>query len=367
MERRTPRRLGLLLATAFLLPSPRALAYTPSRIPGGPAFHWSRACVALRVYVDGLPSIAPDQIMKAARGAAAAWSAAANPCASIDIVVERADGPGPKRAFDGNNTIVFRGSDWCAPNDILGECSYDPSEQGMSTLLVRSSGEIVEADLEINARYFQLADVDVEPAAGKVDLQNVLTHELGHLLGFGHTCWEGSPSMAPLDDADNAVPACSNASQAVRDTTMFVLGPLREVSKRTLAPDDQRAVCETYPRATPDPADGGTAPPTFAACAAPDVPSPDGGDASTDANDASADGDDASTDANDANTGPNDATPGSVPDARSAGDRATDGGPAPLGSGGCGCAIGGTSGDPAALLLALAFCRWRRRRASLQN
>ena len=40
--------------------SSAALAFVPYRTSTGRAFHWPRACVAMRVYVDDLPDATPD-------------------------------------------------------------------------------------------------------------------------------------------------------------------------------------------------------------------------------------------------------------------------------------------------------------------
>ena len=55
------------------------------------------------------------------------------------------------------------------------------------------------------------------------DLQNALTHEMGHLIGLDHTCWSGPTSGMPdpLDNIGNPVPECNAASADVQATTMF--------------------------------------------------------------------------------------------------------------------------------------------------
>src|SRR5882672_7538164 len=205
-----------MAAVALSCWSSGALGFVPYRTAGGQAFFWPRTCVAMRVYVDDLPDMTPDEIMTAARGAAAAWSAPANPCSFMNVVVERASGPGPQVAYDNVNTS--------------------------------RSGEIRDSDIEVNAKNFLWGDVLLVPGNAKMDLQNVLTHEMGHLLGFDHTCFiPGIPGGPPLDDAGKPIPACDMASQAVQATTMFASQLPGDIAKRTLEPDDQRAICQTYP------------------------------------------------------------------------------------------------------------------------
>lgn len=89
------------------------------------------------------------------------------------------------------------------------------------------TGEILDSDIELNATYFHF----VRAASGcnlgneEVDLQNTLTHELGHVLGLDH-------------------PPTTSAYQSA---TMFASAPLCETQKQTLADDDISGICSIYP------------------------------------------------------------------------------------------------------------------------
>ena len=94
------------------------------------------------------------------------------------------------------------------------------------------TGEILDADIEINHanNLFTINDMTVE-----YDLESVLTHELGHLIGIDHT-----PDF---------------------DATMFAGYEPGSIDQRTLEEDDILAACEAYPasrKATcaPDPRGG---------------------------------------------------------------------------------------------------------------
>ena len=101
---------------------------------------------------------------------------------------------------------------------------------------------------------FAWADLDVTPDARRQDLQNALTHEMGHFIGLDHTCYQpGTVSSPPLDNNGNPIPTCDNASDDVRATTMFASAPPGDTQKRTLEADDCQAVCDIYPTAR-DPA-----------------------------------------------------------------------------------------------------------------
>lgn len=89
-----------------------------------------------------------------------------------------------------------------------------------------TSGEIVDADIIINAASFKITTVTDEVScradAAKVhDLKNTLVHEIGHLIGFDHV----------LD----------------ADATMFAMAQQCELKKRDLSTDDVNAVCTVYP------------------------------------------------------------------------------------------------------------------------
>ena len=348
------------LLIASLLMASGARAYVPYRIDGtttGHSLAWGHACTPLQVYTDDLPDLTAEQIMRAATAAASAWGAAQNPCTSWHLEIMRMPGAGPGTRLDGVNSITFRRTEWCSADSSGGPClPNDPAQpSSTSVFAVRATGEIVEGDIEINAHDFAWADLDLTPGAvDRQDLQNVLTHEIGHLLGFADSCWTaGTAPTRPLDDTGQPAPACDQASAAVRDTTMFRAQPVGETQKRTLAPDDQKALCDTYPSGFGLP-DGAA---NAVVCMAPS----DAGGADTRGDDARDPGDTRLEDARD-----------SVSDAADAADahdtasaETADAGPPgrSLGGSGCGCTIGGAPSAVSAPLLGVMLWLARRRRS----
>ncbi len=120
-------------------------------------------------------------------------------------------------------------------------------------------GKIVEADMEINAFDFTISNDGVtDGPSGPClsDLGNTVTHEVGHFLGFDHTCWDGLDPH-PVDDQGNLIPSCNPRSALppeVTEATMYDIQDCDERTKNTLEPDDKAAVCTAF---APEPPGGG--------------------------------------------------------------------------------------------------------------
>jgi len=109
------------------------------------------------------------------------------------------------------NAVVFRdGGAWDHDNELGNTLGFTTVSFNVAT------GEIYGADIELNNTDGQLG---VPTARGDYDLQSVITHELGHLLGIGHT----------------------------QDETalMYPSLPTQEL-RHDLGDDDRAAICEVY-------------------------------------------------------------------------------------------------------------------------
>lgn len=236
-----------------------ALAYVRYRSKNGCPYAWRTRTVAIKEFPQGLPDVDEATIATAVTEAAKAWTQGdplLTQCTDLQLDVtpmSLSDTP-PTPKFDQINNVVFVSADWCASPP--GECR-EPLALAITTVFARTSGEIVDADVEVNATDFQWGDLVTTPAlGGKHDLQNALTHEMGHFIGLDHTCYaEKAGTTAPIDENGQPVPSCFdlNLSEAVRMTTMFASAEPGDVSKRSLEADDLQAVCATYPRGAVDP------------------------------------------------------------------------------------------------------------------
>jgi hypothetical protein len=255
-------RLSLLTAAMFALTGATAAwGYVRKKTDAGIDQYWQLSCIPLTIYLNTFTDMTRDEVAKSVGAAAHTWSPSAVTCADgvshpfLEIVTSMAsDGAiPPTPTYDGRNTLFFyTPARPYPPTEISG---ISPSTVALTSTWARADGHIVDADVRINAvdNFFANIDPGFVPANGQspLDLQNALTHELGHLIGLGHSCWNlFSDAEQPIDDMGVPVPTCETAPEDVMQTVMFatIQGNL-ETSKRVLSPDDIRAACSIYPSA----------------------------------------------------------------------------------------------------------------------
>jgi hypothetical protein len=249
------RRQIVAAVIALTIVTSTAHAYVQNLNVSGLPEYWQASCVSVTVYTNGFSTMTRDEVAKSIGAAAQSWSPGAVSCPdggnpSIEIVTSMAPAttPAPAVAYDAHNSVVFVTEGW------------DPdleSAVASTRVFARADGRIVDVDIQINAQWSDWANLDPGFDTNGLnnqapfDLQNAVTHEFGHLLGFGHTCWsEFSDPARPIDDQGQGVPDCGDsAPEDVRQSVMYaIVDPLRlEVSKRVLSSDEIRGVCEIYP------------------------------------------------------------------------------------------------------------------------
>ena len=253
-------RLSLLTVAGSVAMAPPAVAYVRSRVDGGIPKYWQTSCVPIAVYLNTFSDMTRDEVAKSVAAAAHTWSPTEVTCTDgvshpfIEIVPSMMpDGAVPPTpAYDGHNTLLFYTAQRpYPPADVSG---ISAGVIALTSTWARADGHIVDADVRVNAvdNVFVNDDTGFVPANGDtvMDLQNAVTHELGHLLGLGHTCWAPFSDLEqPIDDQGVGVPYCAGAPNYVKLTVMFAMidGLGIETTKRHLSPDDIRAVCEIYP------------------------------------------------------------------------------------------------------------------------
>lgn len=155
------------------------------------------------------------------------WSSNLRACTDLSLIFagyteQSAEGIGNNPRTQRNIVMAALDSE-----EALSLFNDDPTVVAITrTDFSSESGEIFDADIILNYAEHQF-DLVSDPSACSAiptdrpyDLENVLTHEVGHFLGFEHV--------------------------TDQDATMFSLTAPCEVAKRTLTTDDENAICETY-------------------------------------------------------------------------------------------------------------------------
>ena len=190
----------------------------------GVAIKWTRPCVGISVQKDASKKISLYDARTALHRAFVSWQEAkcdggGAPGVSVqDLGAVECDRVEYNGKAGNANVVIFRDTKWPHPsgphNIALTTVTYDTK-----------SGEIFDADMEINVAQYQLT---MEDATADYDLQSVFTHEAGHFLGLAH-----SPDSS---------------------ATMFAVYTPGSTAFRSLAADDVAGVCAVYPAQTIDPA-----------------------------------------------------------------------------------------------------------------
>lgn len=190
-----------------------------------------------------------DTVADLTSRAFAKWSGAVCPTdgtgrsrVSIDI---RDLGPADCKDVDysrvNENTIAFKDDDW-------------PHEKGIGTIAltttnyVPSTGELLDADMEINSFEFKFTVGD-PIGEGAYDLESVLTHEAGHFLGLAHSA-DDRASMYYQYEPGNSHMRNLTSDDVAGICTVYRPDGLRSVLNGKIYPGPQ---CNpTPPRGTSD-------------------------------------------------------------------------------------------------------------------
>jgi hypothetical protein len=264
------RRAAALALAACALPS-AAHGYVRSRTTNGSTpTYWPSSCAFVQPDSGGSADLPLETVVDVAKKSMDNWNSQTSACSYFTLFLVD---PAPGDAhFDGKNVIHFRTDMWCHPLDGAPpekrHC-YDPSAAGITTIFYADhpgktdDGQILDADVELNAINFTFVIVTpgVTPAVrgdtSVADLENTLTHELGHLQGLDHTCKDMATPPNALDENGNTPPLCTQVVQLdpatqikIRDATMYNQAQPMETKKRMPKPDDIAGICAAYPAST---------------------------------------------------------------------------------------------------------------------
>lgn len=254
------RRTGLLLlfllvaALGFGLAAGPALGYVRTVGRKGKPLFWNQRVVPVMVYAKDPPApFTEEGFSRLMSAAAAGWSRPANRCTALELVIIPVREPSSKTVLDFSNRLTFRRDRWCRdpPDEDGNDKCYAPEALAMTTVFQNvNTGQIFDADIEINAVNFDWADVLALADGGRDlgnawDLQAAMTHELGHLIGLEHTCWTNAP-IEGTNHLGEPVERCRPSDFAVATTMFPQIGP-GDARFRTLSPDELMAACDIYP------------------------------------------------------------------------------------------------------------------------
>lgn len=182
--------------------------------------HWESREIPYRIHVAGSADLDDGSDIDAVKASFDAWSGL--PCANFRF---RFDGLSEAteagQADDPRVNLVV----WREDPAAWIELGYSPLYYAVTTLsFSRRTAALEDADIEVNGGYHTWTTDD---AIVSVDVRNVLTHEVGHVVGLDHS--------------------------AYRDAVMYRRAAAGETSKRALTDDDIAGVCFLYPPPDEDP------------------------------------------------------------------------------------------------------------------
>lgn len=188
---------------------------------GLPIF-WRSSCITVSVQRDGAPNagIDFDMARNSVARALAAWTSVDCPAGGNPSIQAKVNGPVDCKESEYNsdkrnaNVVMFRDEVWPysrESQDVLGytRVRFDPD-----------TGELYDVDIELNAVKEPLS-TGRKPTDSEVDLDSLVAHEIGHLLGLNHS----------RDVAATMVSGYENGS----------------IELRTPASDDIKGICAIYP------------------------------------------------------------------------------------------------------------------------
>ncbi len=215
---------ALLLGTSIALSASPAAAYNVNLDSTGAPVRWPDGVVTLAVHEApasfGVPR--PQQL-RAAERAAQTWSDALHGAVEVAVVgAPGAGAPGYDEREGARNasTVTFADGEW----------PYDERLLAVTVITIDVKRHaIVDADIVVRTdKRWDLLDHGHEGGPRRHDLQNALTHELGHLVGLQHSVAAPEVVMYP-----GTVPG--------------------ETQKRTLADDDRDGAAYLYGGGVPSP------------------------------------------------------------------------------------------------------------------
>lgn len=207
-----------LTATALLVVlglASDAFAFSRSRDPdNGVCVFWGNATFTYRINQNCSADMGDiNACVDAVKAGVEVWNEP--PCTGMNAVFGGTT-PSTEVGFDQDNwnsninLVVFVESNW----------PHESSAIALTTTTYNlDAGDIVDTDVEFNGQNFEFDDGSGPTT--RMDIQNTMAHEAGHMMGLDHS--------------------------TNQDATMFATADQGETLKRTLSDDDSDAICFVYP------------------------------------------------------------------------------------------------------------------------
>jgi hypothetical protein len=237
--------LTLLITTGLSAAPPRlATAFVRNTVDDKPniLLYWPTRVIPYWVHHDGAPGLSLEQVTGAVRRSFLTWSSPS--CTDLQTLLEGITDRDATNLTSGEseadlrNVVRWQSTAWPPAGS---EDTLVTSDMLALTVLVfnAETGVILDADIDVNGVDYAWSVAEgSEGSESAMDIENVLTHEVGHLFGLGHT---------PEAEA-----------------TMFLLQEPGETSKRSLEDDDIAGICAIYPFGAPTPLGEGQPRPALA-------------------------------------------------------------------------------------------------------
>jgi uncharacterized protein (TIGR03382 family) len=240
--------LMLALALGQIVPSdPYVRSHVDARNSASQCLFWTVPKITWHQSIVGNPQTTPaGSEFEAVRRSFQSWQTVFSGCGNLSFeegaqVTSR--DVGYKLKEENRNVVLFRlrrcsdvpelkGDDACW-NDHTCNNAYDCWDNNATTIAVtlttydEKSGIIYDSDIELNSPEFRFTTVDAPKCDARnttncvsTDVQNTMTHEIGHFIGLDHTRFAGSTMN------DTAQPG--------------------ETSKRTIDTGSKDFVCTAY-------------------------------------------------------------------------------------------------------------------------
>ena len=240
------RLITLVVALSLLIPS-TGFSYVCTRVVDafgedtGPSLSWFSRQVTFLVHADGTEDLEGTEEFEDLEESFRVWQAlnmgtmtpancGLSGTTDIEFVPLNAD-DGLESVLTDETRVGFNYLDQNNNNNLVIFHDDNWPHVGQSSLIIALTtttynpltGEIFDADIEFNTQNFPYSGTQDETAT---DLMNATVHEVGHMLGLGHT--------------------------DLQEATMFPRAETGEILKRDLACDDVAGILFKYPAGEPN-------------------------------------------------------------------------------------------------------------------